>query len=127
MKSYFNPIYFLIFVALLLIEIAIAVFLKSGFIRYTVGDYLSVIMVYCFLRSITKYSSITITIITLFIAFGIEFLQLYNVLDILQLRDNRIVATILGSHFSIQDLIAYSLGTLTALIIDLKFTTNENN
>lgn len=127
MKLTFKPFYFICFCFLLAVELAIALFLKDGFIRFTVGDYLSVMLVYCFFRSVSNYKPIPIAILTLIIAFGIEFLQLFNVLDWLQLRDNYVVATVLGSHFSIQDLIAYSLGTLTILVLDLKFISNENN
>lgn len=37
---------------ILLTEIAIAYYLKNGFIRFTVGDFLASILVYCGLKSI---------------------------------------------------------------------------
>lgn len=121
----FQPYYFAAFYILLLVEIAIALFLKSGFIRYTVGDFLAVILLYCFIKSFFEIKIIYNAIIVLAIAYIIEFLQLYNFIDYLNLRDNKLIRTILGSSFSIQDLIAYSLGVISIVYIDFK--TLKNN
>lgn len=112
---------------LLVTEVVIALFLKDGFIRFTVGDFLASILVYCFLRSVFNTKPIYIALISLCISFSIEFLQLFKLLDYLELRENRIISTILGSHFSIEDLIAYALGVITIFVIDLKYLTNENH
>lgn len=126
MKFKLNPLYIKLTIALLFIEVAIALFLKNGFIRFTVGDFLASILVYSFFRSFLKLKPITIALLALGFSFSVEFLQLFNLLDTLDLRNNRFIATLLGSHFSISDLIAYALGVLTIFVIDLKFTTNEN-
>lgn len=91
---------------------------KSGFIRHTFGDYLVVILVYCFLRSFSKTKAIYLALITLVISFIIEFLQLTNFLEVLNLQDNTLAKTVLGSTFSISDLIAYTLGVITIYLID---------
>ncbi|WP_299386759.1 DUF2809 domain-containing protein [uncultured Lacinutrix sp.] len=119
MKTTFQPYYFASFYLLLLIEIAIAIFLKGGFIRHTFGDFLSVILIYCFIKSFLNIKPILVAVLVLAIAFIIEFLQLANILEFLNLRDNRLIATILGTSFSIQDLIAYTLGTIFILITDI--------
>ena len=127
MTQHLNPFYIKLTGALLLIETVIAVFLKDGFIRFTVGDFLASILVYSFFRSFLKLKPITIAVLTLVICFTVEFLQLFNMLDLLELRGNKIMTTILGSHFSISDLIAYALGIITIFIIDLKYMTHENH
>lgn len=120
----FNFKYFLGFIFLLVIEILIAVFFKSGFIRYTIGDFLVVALLYCFIKSFFNLKALTVSITVLLIAFTIEFLQLANILDILNLRGNKTVTIILGSHFSTQDLVAYSLGIISTFFIDIKFNKN---
>ncbi|WP_083476308.1 DUF2809 domain-containing protein [Lacinutrix mariniflava] len=119
MKITFQPYYFAAFYTLLLIEIAIALFLKGGFIRHTFGDFLSVILIYCFIKSFVALKPMPLSIIVLLIAFSVEFLQLANILDYFNLRHNRLISTIFGTSFSIQDLIAYTLGTIFILITDI--------
>ena len=81
MKFKFNRIYFIYFLVLLAIEILIAIFLKSGFIRHTFGDYLVVILMFFFFKSFVKANDIAIGLVTLLIAYAIEFLQLTDILS----------------------------------------------
>jgi hypothetical protein len=121
MKLQLKKTYSLLFILLLTIEILIAKFLTSGFIRYTFGDYLAVILLYCFFRSFINANALKISFIALIIAYIIEFLQLINVLSLLNIQDNHIIKIILGSTFNISDLVAYTLGILSVLIIEYKF------
>ncbi|WCO00857.1 ribosomal maturation YjgA family protein [Psychroserpens ponticola] len=107
---------------LLAIEICIATFLTEGFIRHTFGDFLAVILLYCGIRTFIKVNPFYLAIGVLFFAFVIEFGQLYNLLDYLHLRQHKLATIILGSTFHFTDLIAYTLGTISILIIDLKTT-----
>jgi len=125
MKFIFKPYYFAIFYLLLLIEIAIAVLLKGGFIRHTFGDFLAVILMYCFIKSFIEIKPVIVALVVLIIAFGIEFLQRYNILEVFNLQDNKFAATVFGTSFSYQDLLAYSLGTIFSLIIDLLISKNN--
>ncbi|WP_435412782.1 DUF2809 domain-containing protein [Psychroserpens mesophilus] len=118
----FNPSFFVSSLLLLLVEICIAVFLTEGFIRHTFGDFLVVILMYCCLRTFIVANPIYIAIGVLAFAFTIEFLQLFNLLDHLQLRHHKMANIILGSTFHVSDLIAYTFGTITILAMDLKTT-----
>ncbi|WP_346882839.1 DUF2809 domain-containing protein [uncultured Algibacter sp.] len=113
-----NKTYLTLTILLLSIEISIAVFLKSGFIRHTFGDYLSVILLYCFFKSFIANNHYKIAIYTLIVAYVIEFLQLINILEILNLQDYKLINIIMGNTFHISDLVAYSLGTISVLIIE---------
>lgn len=115
-----NPSYFVIACILFLLEVIIALSLKEGFIRHTVGDYLAAILLYCFMKSIIETKPLFIALMTLFISYGIEWLQLINILQTLNLEDNILIKTLLGSSFSIGDLIAYTMGATTIYSIDLK-------
>jgi Protein of unknown function (DUF2809) len=116
----FNKVYFFLFLTLLVIETCIAYFLKTGFIRHSFGDFLVVIMLYCLLKSFINIKPIYLALFVLFISFSIEFLQLFNFLETLNLTDNKIAKIVLGNTFHINDLIAYTLGIITVLIIEYK-------
>lgn len=119
----FNNTYFLLFVIFLLIEIAIAVFLKTGFIRYTFGDYLVVILLYCGIKSFFNIKPIQASTLVLCIAYSIEILQFFNLLQLLGLESNTFAKLILGSTFHFEDIIAYTLGILTILFIEHKYNS----
>ena len=99
------------------IEFLIACFLKNGFIRHTLGDYLVVILMYCSIKIFVKGHTNTIAFGVLAFSFLIEFLQLFNVLDRFNI-ENKLVRIVLGTTFEATDLIAYTLGILTVLIIE---------
>ncbi len=120
----FNMRYFLWFLFLLATETAIAIFLKSGFIRHTFGDFLVVILLYCFFRSFwnTKPKIVGITVIL--IAYTIEFLQLFNFLEYMHLSHSTAAKLIFGNTFQFGDLLAYTLGIITILFIEHQFNSN---
>ena len=118
MKFTFNKNHFLAFLILFAIEVAIAYYLKSGFIRHTFGDFLVAILLYCLFKSFIKGSTALIATATLCIAYAIEFLQRTNFLQYLGLEQNKWAALVFGNSFSVQDLVAYTLGIAVTLYIE---------
>ncbi|WP_158847644.1 DUF2809 domain-containing protein [Algibacter sp. L1A34] len=114
----FNKTYFTFALLLLVIETLIAIYLKTGFIRYTFGDFLSVILLYCFFKSFLKINHFKLGATVLIIAFLIEFAQYFNLLKLLNLEDHKLLTIILGSTFQVGDLVAYTFGIITVLIIE---------
>jgi hypothetical protein len=111
-------------------ELAIAFIVKSGFIRYTFGDYLCVILIYAIIRGCTNVSVWASSLVVLVIAYTIEFLQLTTYLSLFNLQNSSTANLILGSTFSVSDLIAYTLGILSVLIVETlikKFEIIENS
>ena len=102
-------------------------FLETGFIRHTVGDFLVTILVYCFLRSFIETKPIYIAAITLAIAFTTECLQLTNFLEAIGLGDKRLAKIVFGTSFSVQDLVAYTLGVVLIWWVDLKGWLSNSN
>ena len=102
----------------LLTEILIAAYLKTGFIRYTFGDFLSVILLYCFFKSFLKTNHFKLGAGVLVFAYLIEFAQYFNLLKLLNLEDHKLITIILGSTFQVGDLVAYTFGIITVLIIE---------
>ncbi|MGJ8592733.1 MAG: DUF2809 domain-containing protein [Aquaticitalea sp.] len=114
----FHKGYFIAFVLIFATEVLIAIFLKDGFIRHSFGDYLAIILVYCFFKTFIKENCTQIAVVSLIIAFTIEFLQLTNFLELFNLQDIALARIVLGSTFSVSDLIAYALGFITILIYE---------
>jgi len=113
----FNYRYFIGFILLLITEIIIEKY-ATGFIRHTMGDYLVVILLYCFIKSFFTFSIEKTAIITLLFSYFIEFLQLSNLQNIFPEKYFKIVQITLGTSFSYLDLLAYTLGILTVYVID---------
>jgi glycopeptide antibiotics resistance protein len=100
--------------------IEISVLYTKGFIRHTLGDFLVVIALYCLLMSIIKTSVKKAAITVLVFSFGIEFIQLTSFLTYFHLEKSTIAKTIFGNTFSIQNLIAYTLGIGLVLLVEIK-------
>ncbi|MFV9552106.1 DUF2809 domain-containing protein [Algibacter sp. PT7-4] len=116
-----NKTYIILTLILLTIEVLIAIYLKTGFIRHTVGDYLCVILLYCFFKSFIVNNHFKIAIMVLLVAYTVEFLQLTNYLALFNLQDNYLCKLVLGSTFQVLDLVAYTLGIISTLFFEYKF------
>ena len=119
--------YFLGFLLLLIIEILIAKFAHDHFIRPYLGDYLVVILIYCFLMSVTGIP-VWKGILTVFLfSFAVEFFQLINIVKVLQYQPPKIVMIILGSSFSFWDLLTYCCGLFLVVLIEYYFSSASIN
>lgn len=112
--------YLSITIILFITEALIATFLKTGFIRHTFGDYLVVILLFCFIKSFIEINSFKLAICVLAFSFLVEFLQLLNILEVFNLQNNYLMTLILGSTFQISDLVAYTLGIITIIFFEFK-------
>ncbi len=115
--------YFLGFVVLLIIEILIAKFVRDDFIRPYGGDFLVVILIYCFLMAISDISVLKGLLIVLIFAFAIEFFQIINIVKVMQYQPPEPIMIILGSSFSVWDLLAYSLGIIFTAGMEYYFSS----
>lgn len=113
----FRPGYLAAAAALFAVEVLIAAF-AGGFIRLTLGDYLVVILVYCFLRAFSTVSATKAALGTLALAFTVEFSQYFHLIRLLGLDTSRLAHLILGSSFQLGDLLAYTLGIGTVLGVE---------
>ena len=114
----FRVHYFLFALFLFLIEILIAVYLHDGIIRAYVGDFLVVILLYCFVRSFAKLSVLETAIGVLLLAYLIETLQYFNLLSLLHLEGSTIANVILGNQFEWIDILAYTLGIIVVIAVE---------
>ena len=94
-------------------EFIIALY-ASGWVRNYLGDVLVVVFLYVLYRAVfinhpSKWY--VLPSIILLIAFGVEFLQLWGICNRLGIS-NRLVLTLLGTSFSVVDLICYVIGSI---------------
>jgi hypothetical protein len=109
--------YLIISCSILIIEITIALFVNDQFIRPIFGDYLASILVFYLLATFLKTDLNKIAILSLLISYTIEFLQYIQILELLYLDNIKILNILFGNSFSWTDMLAYTLGTLTVLLI----------
>lgn len=119
MKLTFNKTYFIIFIFIFFIEFLIAVYLKTGFIRHTFGDFLATILLYSFVKSFFDVDAFKLAFSVLVFAFLIEFLQLFNILELLNIKSS-FLKIVFGTTFQFTDLVAYTLGLITVLLLEFK-------
>ena len=122
----FNRNYFILTILLFLIETAIALYLHDNFIRPYFGDFLVVILLYCFVKSFVNVSVWVAAGLVLLFSFAIEIAQYFNAVEKLGLQHYKIATVVLGNSFAWMDLLAYILGILTVISIEkIYFKTRE--
>jgi hypothetical protein len=117
-KFGFYKKYFLLTALLFLIEVLIAVFVHDRFIRPYFGDYLVVIFLYCFLRSFVRAPVLPAALAVLVFSYLIEVLQYYNLVSMLGLEQSKIARIVIGTGFSWWDMVAYTLGIATVILME---------
>ncbi len=111
-----NKRYLLVFIVLLIIEVIIALFVRDTIIRPYIGDILVVILMYTFIRGFIKKPIKYLPVYLFIFAFAVEIAQYFRIIDILNLHDNKLAATIVGTSFDIKDILCYLVGTIVLII-----------
>ena len=116
-KIRFHLGYFLLSLLLFLIEIAIAKYVM-GWIRSYLGDVLVIMLIYSAVMTIIKLNKKVVVLLTLILAFAIEFSQYFKLAELLGFEKGSIAYIVLGNTFSVEDLICYLVGGFVILIIE---------
>lgn len=101
--------YLLAFLALLVVEICIALFVRDEFVRPYVGDMLVTVLLCCLCRAIFPHFAPALPVF-LFAA-AVEGLQWFGLTEMLGLKGTA-MGIILGSTFDWKDILCYGLGCL---------------
>lgn len=118
MKFRFSLRYFILTIVLFITEVLIALYLNDPFIRPYVGDFLVVILIYCFVRSFIQARVLPVALAVLAFAYLVETLQYLNIVKHLGLSHSRLANVVIGNHFSWEDMLAYTLGVGLILLVD---------
>ena len=106
---------------LLITEIFIALFVHDKIIRPYGGDFLVVILLYCVIKSVSNWEVINTAAAVLLFSYIIEILQYFNLVKFLGLENSGLAHTVLGTSFSWADMLAYTLGIVFIIVIELKW------
>jgi len=121
----FNRNYFALAILIFTVEVLIALFVHDDFVRPYLGDFLVVILMYCFIRSFLRLPVLTVAASVLCFASAIEALQFLNVVEKLGLQESKFARTVLGTSFSWLDLLTYAIGIVVVVWIE-KRNSNPN-
>jgi DNA integrity scanning protein DisA with diadenylate cyclase activity len=110
--------YLLLFVASLVAEPLIGKYFHDAFVRPYGGDFLVVILLYCFFKSFIDASVTKTAAGVLAFAYLVELSQYFHLVQILGLNHSRTALIFLGNSFSFSDLLCYTLGIHLVVIIE---------
>lgn len=122
----FNFNYFLIAIFLFIVEVLIAMFAHDQFIRPYFGDFLVVILVYCFVKSFLNTPFFKTAIAVLAFSFTLEVLQYLDIVSRIGLGDSKLARTVIGTSFEWIDLIAYTLGIAFVIYVENRLFINDS-
>ncbi len=121
----FHKKYFIAAILLFITEVLIAIFAHDQFIRPYFGDYLVVILIYCFLRSFINATPWKVALFTLIFSYIIETLQYFNFVNLVGLQHSRLANIIIGNSFAWTDILMYTLGIITIMGIEFVYKRNS--
>lgn len=110
--------YALMFVAILLIEVLIALFVRDKFVRPYVGDVLAAVLICCLCRVFIPNKVTALPIYVFAFTTAVEVAQYFDVVKLLGLENNKLVSTLLGRTFSVADILCYAIGCLGFYLIE---------
>ena len=100
------------------VEVLIALYVHDRIVRPYVGDFLVVILVYCFLRAFINSSVVKLALAALLISYAVEILQYADMLGRLGLQNSGLARVVLGTSFEWIDMVAYTLGIVLVLCVE---------
>jgi hypothetical protein len=122
---HFQLKYFLLTLVLFIMEVIIGLYFHDAIIRPYFGDFLVVILMYCFVKSFVNTPVIRTAFYVLLYAYAVEISQYFHFINILGLGRSKIAVLILGTYFSWTDMLMYTLGILLVILIEIRFTKNN--
>ena len=122
----FQKKYFILTILLFCSELFIALYLHDRFIRPYFGDFLVVILIYCFVKSFFNTPVLQTALAVVLFAYAIELSQYFNLVVKLGLQNSRLANLVLGNLFQWIDLIAYTLGIVLVIVVE-KLKASDNS
>jgi len=110
--------YVILTLLLFLLELFIALYVHDQFVRPYVGDFLVVILLYCFIKSFLDISALKSALYVLLFSYIVEVLQYLRIVDLLGLQKSTVARIIIGTSFSWNDILAYTFGIALVLILE---------
>lgn len=105
-------VYAILFCALLLIEIYIALYVRDAFVRPYVGDMLVTLLIGCAVRICLPTGVRGLPLYVFAFATAVEGLQYVDIVRLLGLEHSVLLSTLIGRSFSWGDVACYAVGCL---------------
>lgn len=122
MKFTFNKFYFTWSLLLFGTEVLIAIY-TSNWIRAYFGDFLVVILLYCFVKSFLVVRKDHALLGVLLFSYLIETLQYFRFVELIHLDHIPIANTLIGTSFSWIDMLMYTLGIIFTTMLEKILST----
>ncbi|MBP3922551.1 MAG: DUF2809 domain-containing protein [Ruminiclostridium sp.] len=119
MKTKLRIIYAITFLAVLLIEICISLFIHDDFIRPYVGDVLVMVLICALLRIFIPEEVKLLPAYVFIFAAAVEIAQYFDIVKLLGFEDNAFLSTIIGRTFSLHDILCYGAGCILFFVAKL--------
>ena len=103
--------YAVLFIAVFVIEVMIALFVKDAFVRPYLGDALVTVLICAFLRIFFPKGVVLLPVYVFLFATAVEVLQYFDYAKLLGLHESAFFSTLLGRSFSFIDIICYAVGS----------------
>ncbi len=119
----FDLKYLLATVSLFIIEVLIALYVRDTVIRPFGGDFLVVILLYCFVKTFVNTPVIPTALAVLFFAYLVEVSQYFHLINVIGFENSKVARIIMGTFFSWTDMLMYTLGIILVMIVERQANT----
>jgi len=114
----FNKLYFVLATILFVIEFLVGRYMHDGIIRPFGGDFLIVVLLYCFVKSFVNAPVNITALYVLLFSYAVEISQYFHLVNLLGLGNSTTAKLLLGTTFSFTDLLCYTLGILLVVVVE---------
>lgn len=115
----FNWYYFILVLVLFAVELFIGIYVHDTIIRPYGGDFLVVMLIYCFIKTFFNFKDLPTAIGVLIFSFIIEALQYVHIVDKLSLQGSKFARIIIGTSFSWTDTLSYTCGIAVVIVLEI--------
>ena len=118
-------IYALLFLLLLATEVCIALFVHDGFVRPYLGDVLVTALICALVRMIFPKGIRLLPLYVFLFAVAVEIGQYFEMVRLLGLENSAFFSVLLGTTFSVFDLLCYAVGCALFVGLDWLIISNR--
>ena len=104
-------------IALLAIEVLIALFMRDRFVRPYLGDVLVVMLIFFALRALHPFRPVPLALGTFVFAVAVEVLQAWDLIGRLGWSSSTMAKLVLGNTFQWGDLVCYATGCAASIVL----------
>lgn len=119
-------VYALLFFAVFVLEVLIALFVNDSFIRPFGGDILVTVLLCLFVRAFFPVKTKLLPVYVFLFAVAVEICQYFDVVKLLDFENNVLISTLVGRSYSFIDIICYAAGCIIFFITEHIFQIKKH-